>query len=104
MGRVDVCGRDEAVRLDGDLDHDCFAVGVARGGEEGDALAGDRAVDGVACADHSVPPSVPSLTPRMLRPEAPKIVGRAVDFASAARAILRRRASSAGRTTYRPAG
>ena len=49
---VDVRRRDEPVRLDSSLDHDRLAVRVARGGEKGDALAGDRVVDGVARADH----------------------------------------------------
>jgi hypothetical protein len=39
---VDVRGGHESVRLDDGLDHDRVAVGVRRGGEEGDALAGAR--------------------------------------------------------------
>ena len=52
LRRVDVGRRDEAVRLDERLDHDGLAAGVARGLAEDDALAGDRVVDAVACADH----------------------------------------------------
>jgi hypothetical protein len=40
LRRVDVRRRDEPVGLDDGLDHDCLAVRVGRGGEEGDALAG----------------------------------------------------------------
>src|SRR5207244_3328584 len=60
---VDMGSRDGPVRLDDDLDHDRLAVGVSRGGEEGDALAGDRVVDCVACVDHLAPPSASWLTP-----------------------------------------
>ena len=52
LGGVDVRGGDEPVRLHDGLDQDRVAVGVGRGGEEGDALAGDRVLDGVTCADH----------------------------------------------------
>ena len=49
---VDVGRGDEPLRLDDGLDHDRLAVRVCGGGEEGDALARDRVLDGVACADH----------------------------------------------------
>ena len=49
--RVDVCGGDGAVGLDGDLDLDELAVGVGRRPEEVDGLAGDRVLDRVAGAD-----------------------------------------------------
>src|SRR4029078_11227367 len=49
---VDVRGGDGAVRLDGALDDDGLAAGVARGREEAKALPGDRVLDGVAGADH----------------------------------------------------
>jgi hypothetical protein len=52
LGGVDVRGGNEPTWLDDGLDHDRVAVGVRRGGDEGDALAGDRVLDGVACKDH----------------------------------------------------
>src|SRR5581483_2941454 len=82
LRRVDVRRRDEPVRLDDGLDHDRFAVRVARGGEEGDALAGDRVLDGVASADHFLPLSGSWLTTRMLLRRGSKIVGRAGDSRS----------------------
>jgi hypothetical protein len=51
LERVDVGGGDGAVGLDGDLDLDELAVGVGRGTEERDPLAGDRVLDRVAGAD-----------------------------------------------------
>src|SRR5207248_7068610 len=104
LGRMDVRGRDGAVRLDDGLDHDRVAVGVGRRGEERDALAGDRVVDRVACADHSGPPVVSWLTPRMLAPRLPKIVGRRLDFGLVGALIFRRRGSSARGISPRPAG
>ena len=51
LGGVDVRSGNEPTWLNDGLDHDRVAVGVRRGGEEGDALAGDRVLDGVACKD-----------------------------------------------------
>src|SRR5437763_4749786 len=88
LGRVHVRGCDAAVGLDDGLDHDRLAVGVGRGGEERDALAGDRVVDGVACADHLWPPSGAVADTHMLGSGGPKIVGRKRDSGSSLRLIL----------------
>jgi hypothetical protein len=51
---MNVGGGDEAVRLDEGLEHDRFAVRLARGLVEDEPLAGDRVLDDVSCLDHVV--------------------------------------------------
>ena len=75
-----------------------------RGGEEGDALAGDRVVDCVAGADHFLPPSGvvvdnPHSGARGL--ENRRLCRR---FGLGRRTVFRAGASSSGRTSCRPAG
>ena len=50
--RVQVGARHEPVGLDEDVDRDALAVGVGRGLDEADRLAGDAVVDHVSGADH----------------------------------------------------
>ena len=58
LARVDMGGRDEAVRLHEGLDHDGLAVRLAACLPEDDALAGDGVVDRVSCVNHVDAPSV----------------------------------------------
>src|SRR5213592_1387966 len=74
LGGMDMCGGDEAVRLNRALDHDGLAVRVGRRGVEGDAFPGDGVVDRVSGADHLEPPSLCRLTPRRLGPHERKFV------------------------------
>ena len=48
---MNVGGRDEAVRLDEGLEHNCLAVGLARGLEEDEPLSGDR-FSMTSCLNH----------------------------------------------------
>ena len=62
LQRVHVRGRDEASRLHVRLDHDRLAARLPGGLAEHEALAGDRVLDAVACADHVwLLPSFPPL-------------------------------------------
>ena len=53
LARMHVRRGDEAVRLDVGLDHDGRAVRLAARLPEDDALAGDRVLDRISCADHA---------------------------------------------------
>jgi hypothetical protein len=57
LGRVDVCRRDEPVRLHGALDDYGFAVRVGGGLVKRDALPCDGVVNRVSRADHLAPSS-----------------------------------------------
>jgi len=64
LPRVDVCRRDEPIRLHVGLDHDGVPAGLLRRLSKDDALAGDGVLDALSCTDHLGSPLALAATAR----------------------------------------